>query len=120
MKRENSAIGRTLGAVIGLAFLLSGGTSASAQPGMTDKDKMMKQHHAEMLTSMDSNKDGMISRAEFIQHHEEMFKKFDKNNDAMMDQNEHEMMMTEMHTMMAKGMKNGEHKMKSDSTKMKM
>jgi len=120
MKRQNSAIGAALSAAIGLAFVLSVVTTALAQPATTDKDKMMEHHHAEMMTSVDTNKDGMISREEFNQHHEKMFIKCDKNKDGMLDKDEHEMMMKEMHDMMAKGMTNGEHKMKPDSMKMKM
>jgi uncharacterized low-complexity protein len=37
----------------------------------------------------DSNKDGMISKAEFTSHHEQMFSQADANKDGMLDAKEH-------------------------------
>ena len=37
----------------------------------------------------DSNKDGMISKAEFTSHHEQMFSQADANKDGMLDEKEH-------------------------------
>lgn len=49
------------------------------------------------MSSVDSNKDGKISREEFIKHHEQMFDKKDTNKDGFLDESELHHMMDHMH-----------------------
>lgn len=51
-----------------------------------------------MMSSVDQDKDGKISKAEFMKHHENLFDKKDANKDGFLDDNEmHRMMMKHMH-----------------------
>lgn len=66
-------------------------------------------HHghqcAHKMSSADQNKDGKISKEEFMKHHEAMFDKKDTNKDGFLDD-------TEMHSM-----KDRAHKHKHDHQK---
>lgn len=51
-----------------------------------------------MMSKVDSDKDGKISKEEFLKHHEAMFDKKDLNNDGFIDEDEmHKMMKKHMH-----------------------
>ena len=51
-----------------------------------------------MMSSVDQDKDGKISKAEFMKHHEALFDKKDSNKDGVLDDTEmHRMMMKHMH-----------------------
>ncbi len=61
-----------------------------------------------MMSSVDQNKDGKISKEEFMKHHEAMFDKKDANKDGVLDTTEmHCMMMDHMHKQ--DHQKEGEH-----------
>lgn len=53
-------------------------------------------HGKMMWEKCDTDKDGFISKAEFIKSKEEHFKKADKNGDGKMSKDEHKVMMDEM------------------------
>mgnify|MGYP000897014662 FL=1 len=50
-----------------------------------------------MMSSVDLNKDGKISKEEFIKHHEAKFEKKDTNKDGFLDETEMHGMMNHMH-----------------------
>ena len=51
-----------------------------------------------MMSKADSDKDGKISKEEFLKHHEAKFEKKDLNNDGFIDKDEmHKMMKKHMH-----------------------
>ena len=51
-----------------------------------------------MMSKADSDKDGKISKEEFLKHHEAKFEKKDLNNDGFIDEDEmHKMMKKHMH-----------------------
>lgn len=62
---------------------------------LADDSKYM---HDEMM-KCDTNKDGMISKDEFIKSKTEMFMKMDKDSNAKLDASEQKMMIEKMHTM---------------------
>ena len=84
---------------------------AAALPALA-ADNMGKGMGMEMdMKMMDTNKDGMISKEEFMKHHEAMWEKMKKNKAGMVD-------MKDMGMMHGDGMKKGagtEDKMKKDS-----
>lgn len=53
-------------------------------------------HECEHMASVDANKDGKISKEEFMKHHEAMFDKKDVNKDGFIDQSEMHRMMDRM------------------------
>ena len=59
------------------------------------------EHHGHqcqhMMSSVDLNKDGKISKEEFMKHHEAMFDKKDTNKDGLLDEAEMHSMMNHMH-----------------------
>ena len=101
---------------ISLAAMLCGaGYSASAQDttkkpdamkesmpmkdGMAHKDAMPMKHGMGMkdgmhmdMTAMDTNHDGMISKAEFMKYHESMFARMKKGSNGMVSMKDMEMM----------------------------
>lgn len=54
-------------------------------------------HQCEHMGPVDTNKDGKISKEEFMKHHEAMFDKKDANKDGVIDQSEMHRMMDHMH-----------------------
>ena len=54
-------------------------------------------HQCEHMGPVDTNKDGKISKEEFMKHHEAMFDKKDTNKDGFIDQSEMHRMMDHMH-----------------------
>ncbi len=50
-----------------------------------------------MMSSVDLNNDGKISKEEFIKHHEAKFDKKDSNKDGFLDETEMHSMMNHMH-----------------------
>ena len=53
-------------------------------------------HQCEHMSAVDTNKDGKISKEEFMKHHEAMFDKKDVNKDGFIDQSEMHRMMDRM------------------------
>ncbi|MEO7387204.1 MAG: hypothetical protein ABIX37_09735 [Gammaproteobacteria bacterium] len=84
----------TIFALVGAAAL-GLGLSAFAGDMMNDHDMMM---------SMDANKDGMVSKDEYMKHHEQMWMKMKKNANGMVE-------------LKSMGRMNDDHKMK-DKDKM--
>lgn len=74
-------------------------------------DGKSDEHHnhqcEHMMSSVDQDKDGKISKAEFMKHHETLFDKKDTNKDGFLDD-------TEMHQMMMKHMHKHDHQKGSD------
>ena len=63
-------------------------------------DSKHHMHHGKcnMMSKADSNKDGKISKEEFLKYHEAKFEKKDLNNDGFIDEDEmHKMMKKHMH-----------------------
>ncbi len=73
---------------VGTAFLMSFGTSTFAHEC---------KHCEHMMSKMDADGDGQISRTEFMRHHGEMFDKNDSNDDRFLDAGEVHDMMEKMH-----------------------
>lgn len=70
----------------------SGGQSAAK------KDNHHSHHQCEhKMAAVDANKDGKISKDEFMKHHETMFDKMDANKDGFLDEKEMHHMMDHMH-----------------------
>jgi hypothetical protein len=91
--KSASAIKRVIGGT--LLFTVAGLAYAGGM-GM----KKMEGGCAGMMESMmDANKDGKVSKEEFIKHHEEMFTTMDKNKDGALEKSEMGMMgdMQKMH-----------------------
>lgn len=68
--------------------------------GKTTSDHGHEQHHGhqcEHMAAVDANKDGKISKEEFMKHHEQMFDKKDVNKDGFIDKEEMHHMMEKMH-----------------------
>lgn len=61
------------------------------EPGMETMHKGMQ-----MLSKMDADGNGEISREEFVQAHEKMFDSMDENGDGTLDQDEQSEMMRRM------------------------
>lgn len=90
--------------VVGTVFLLTFSTAtvfaadAAKESGQAASHGDMKSgdHHGHQcphkMSSADQNKDGKISKEEFIKHHEAMFDKKDANKDGFLDD-------AEMHSM---------------------
>ncbi|MEO8223586.1 MAG: hypothetical protein ABI661_02190 [Gammaproteobacteria bacterium] len=53
-------------------------------------DHKMSEH--EMMMSMDTNKDGMVSKDEYMKHHEQMWMKMKKNGKGMVELKSMDMM----------------------------
>ncbi len=70
----------------------SGGQSAA-------KNGNHHSHHQceHKMAAVDANKDGKISKDEFMKHHETMFDKMDTNKDGFLDEKEMHHMMDHMH-----------------------
>lgn len=51
--------------------------------------KAMHDHHKQMWTGMDTDKDGMVSKKEFDTAHADKFKKMDANKDGKVSDEEH-------------------------------
>lgn len=101
--------------VAGTVFLFTfGATTVSAadatkdsghqhQSGQASSQGDMKadDHHGHqcqhMMSSVDLNKDGKISKEEFMKHHEAKFDKKDTNKDGFLDETEMHGMMDHMH-----------------------
>ena len=67
------------------AVLLSASAHVMAQPAMTSPSHSMSdQEFATMFTAMDTNKDGMISRAEYAAYHNSRFDIWDSAKKGMM------------------------------------
>lgn len=60
----------------------------------------MKKTCEEMMTKADTDKDGKLSKEEFVSEKTKMFSKYDKDGDGMLSKSEHEMMGMDMHKMM--------------------
>ena len=100
---------------IGAIFLLTlGATSVSAADAAKDDghqhqsgqaaghgEKKSDNHHGhqchDKMSAVDLNKDGKISKEEFMKHHEAMFDKKDANKDGFVDESEMHKMMDHMH-----------------------
>ncbi|WAC47272.1 EF-hand domain-containing protein [Asticcacaulis sp. SL142] len=59
------------------AVLALNATSVHAQPKAADPDRL-----ADRLEAADANRDGMVTRQEFIAHRGTQFSKFDRNGDS--------------------------------------
>lgn len=68
-----------------LATALSAGVYADQ-----DKDAKRCEHHKKgsYMTRLDTNKDGVVSREEYVANAEKRFSKLDANNDGMIDKDE--------------------------------
>ncbi|MFD2365520.1 EF-hand domain-containing protein [Pseudoduganella sp. GCM10020061] len=86
-----------------LAIVITAVLCAAAAPAFAggDKhmgDKHMSEMHMQNMKMMDTNKDGMISRDEFMRFHETKWNEMKKNSSGMVD-------MKDMHMMHDKMMK---------------
>ena len=87
---------------IGMAVIVLGGVVGCAQDSMMKRDSMqgsmaMKDGMGmQMIKTMDTNSDGMISRDEFMKHHEAMYDKMKKGSNGMVSVMDMQMMMGEM------------------------
>ncbi|TXI20918.1 MAG: calcium-binding protein [Nitrosomonas sp.] len=75
----------------------SQGESHSHSDGKSGGHDHHSGHQCEhMMSSVDQNKDGKISKQEFLNHHEAKFDKKDTNNDGFLDETEMGRMMCHM------------------------
>jgi len=73
-------------------------THAEHQHGHDGGKHHMSHGKCNMMSKADSDKDGKISKEEFLKHHEAKFDKKDLNNDGFIDEDEmHKMMEKHMH-----------------------
>ena len=75
------------------AVFVGAGLSGCAQGGMMRQDGMKGGMDMKM---MDTNNDGMISKAEFMNHHEAMYDKMKKDSSGMVSVKDMQMMMHDM------------------------
>jgi hypothetical protein len=73
-----------LGAAIAVSFAICPPVNAGGMGMM----KGMEGCGDNMRTMMDTDKDGKVSKEEFIKQHEDMFAAMDKNGDKVLDQSE--------------------------------
>lgn len=74
-----------------IAFLVATIALSTASSALANHE-----HGKEMWDKCDTNKDGFISRDEFMKSKDEHFKKADKNGDGKLSEEEHKEMMKEM------------------------
>ncbi len=134
MRANNNLIFTTIGAV--LLLTLNTTTVLASDAAKEDKhqhhtaktaDKKPTDNHEHQghqcdhkMSSVDTDKDGRISREEFIKHHELMFDKKDSNKDGFLDESEMHHMMGHKHKHMhdhGNQSKEGGHAHSSDSKK---
>ena len=85
----------TFGASTAIA---TGDTHAEHQHDGDGGKHDMSHGKCNMMSKVDSDNDGKISKEEFLKHHEAMFDKKDSNNDGFIDEDEmHKMMKKHMH-----------------------
>jgi len=70
--------------------------SVSASSVAADNMQQGKGMRSADMKMMDTNKDGMLSRDEFMKHHEGMYEKMKKNKDGMVDMKDMGMMQSGM------------------------
>ena len=121
MLRRKNLVTMTIGTALVLALTTastfaadaakeSGHQHQSKQSGGHGDGKSDDQHGHQcehMMSSVDQDKDGKISKAEFMKHHEALFDKKDANKDGFLDD-------TEMHRMMMKHMHKHDHQKDGD------
>ncbi len=73
-----------------------GGSHSHDDGKSGDHDDHQGHQCGHMRSSVDENKDGKISKQEFIKHHEAMFDKKDINKDGFLDETEMNQMMCHM------------------------
>lgn len=92
------------------AFGVFAGSAAFAHDQNKHDGKMGMPMAAQMKEMMDTNKDGVISKEEFMRAHEAMFDRMDTNHDGRLDAEEqkaaHEKMRSMREHMMGKSQKN--------------
>ena len=101
----NKLISTTLVAVLFGAGLVGCAQDSMKKDGMPMKDGMRMESGMSMskgmgmgmdMKMMDTNKDGMISKEEFMKHHESMFDKMKKDSNDMVSMKDMHMMMDGM------------------------
>lgn len=90
MSHKRNLISIAIGTALLFAF---GATSASA----ADPAKESGHQCEHKISDPDLDKDGKISRDEFMKHHELMFDKKDANKDGFLDEKEMHHIMKHMH-----------------------
>ena len=102
---ESSAVSAAGTANVSTAVEHSSNNSAMMLAyGASETDEKSKQGHGgnsskdhgkcgNMMSRIDGDKDGKISKEEFLKYHEEKFKKKDLNNDGFIDEDEMQKMM---------------------------
>jgi hypothetical protein len=78
---RNSTMTFKSGTILALAFASISMTAIAADP-MTPKAGMMPMEHHQ---SMDTNKDGLLSKEEFTSHHNQMWADMKKTSAGMVD-----------------------------------
>ena len=103
-----------ISAAIGAVFLFTLSTTTTLAADATKENQHQHQHQAakssakdsadhqmhqcdHKMSSVDVDKDGKISKDEFIKHHEQMFEKMDANKDGFLDESETHHMMGQKH-----------------------
>lgn len=100
-----------------VALCLAAPAYADHHEGDMNKDGMkMKMHHDAKIKAMDTDGDGMISKAEWTAHHDAMWVKMDANADGSLDAEEME---NPFWKRVGKNMKDEYREMKHDMKEMK-
>jgi hypothetical protein len=68
----------------------------AAAPAGKPPREIMRQKMEERLMEIDTNKDGVISKVEFMTQAEDRFKRMDKNSDGKIDKSERDAMHEQM------------------------
>lgn len=76
--------------MLSAAALVLGAPFAFAEDTPMEESSHERPHRGDMMEKIDTDKDGAISKNEFISFHEERFKEIDKNADGKITQDERE------------------------------
>lgn len=71
-----------------LMAALMGGVALSSTASIAGDHNMMKDHKGKMMEKIDANKDGKISKSEFMAMHAEKFEKIDADKDGYISKEE--------------------------------
>ncbi|MGB4106532.1 MAG: EF-hand domain-containing protein [Alphaproteobacteria bacterium] len=69
-------------------LMFSAAAFALTSPAMAEESTDGKPHHQSFIEKFDTDKDGAISKAEFLAMHEQRFAEFDTNSDGKISKEE--------------------------------
>lgn len=69
-------------------LMFSAAALALSSPALAEEGKDGKPHHQDMIEKLDTDKNGSVSKAEFLAFHEARFAEIDTNADGMLTKEE--------------------------------